>query len=182
MFRVSPPPFPNRPDIEGPNMLWVTLQGGRDIKLTGGKRPSVVLAVGDRVRKIRGKGTGDSGEVTHLNANGKIKVRTDGGSDLSFQSPDNFVKAPALADPDAEGKNGDGSGSGGGGGATLASQWLYVEIEMGGDDPVRSECVRRTLNPSWRQSFSFARIENDNMMVRPHKEEKERERGKREGV
>ena len=134
--------------------------------------------MGDRVRKIRGKGTGDSGEVTHLNANGKIKVRTDGGSDLSFQSPDNFVKAPALADPDAEGKNGDGSGSGGGGGATLASQWLYVEIEMGGDDPVRSECVRRTLNPSWRQSFSFARIENDNMMVRPQRE-RERERKER---
>ena len=57
-----------------------------------------MLAIGDRVRKIRsGKGAGESGEVIEIDSVGKLKVRTDSGITLSFQSPDAFEAAPDAA-------------------------------------------------------------------------------------
>jgi hypothetical protein len=50
-----------------------------------------------RVRKIKsglGAYTGESGEVIDIDWNGKLKVRTDRGVTLHFQTPDNFESAP----------------------------------------------------------------------------------------
>ena len=78
-----------------------------------------MLAIGDRVRKIRGKGIGESGQVTEIDAVGKIKVTLDSGSVTNSQSATNFEpEAAVVAGADAAG---DGNKRGGGGAGILGN-------------------------------------------------------------